>query len=411
MFDILIIGGGAAGFFTAINCADKRPELKIAILEKGKEVLAKVRISGGGRCNVTHAEFIPQNLVKNYPRGEKELLSPFHRFMCGDVMEWFENRGVPLKTEADGRVFPASDSSKSIIDCFLREIKQKNIELLTSQNVISFQKEANHWQITTSDTTFHAKNLVVTTGSNPKIWNLLAKLGHTIVSPVPSLFTFNTSDDFIRNMAGISTIAEVSLYTTDNKPLKIKNIAPLLITHWGFSGPAVLKLSAWGARILAEHQYQCILSVNWLANYEKTPHQEDILQHLQEVKQQQPKKMLQNSQVFDLPKRLWLRLLDKSGLQPAMIWAELGKSHLRTLSEVLTKSQFRIDGKSIFKEEFVTAGGVSLSEINFKTFESKLLPNLYLAGEVIDVDAITGGFNFQNAWTGGYLISESLANQ
>ncbi|WP_264846877.1 NAD(P)/FAD-dependent oxidoreductase [Capnocytophaga catalasegens] len=411
MFDILIIGGGAAGFFTAINCADKRPELKIAILEKGKEVLAKVRISGGGRCNVTHAEFIPQNLVKNYPRGEKELLSPFHRFMCGDVMEWFENRGVPLKTEADGRVFPASDSSKSIIDCFLREIKQKNIELLTSQNVISFQKEANHWQVTTSDTTFHTKNLIVTTGSNPKIWNLLAKLGHTIVSPVPSLFTFNTSDDFIRNMAGISTIAEVSLYNTDNKPLKIKNIAPLLITHWGFSGPAVLKLSAWGARILAEHQYQCILSVNWLADYDKIPHQEDILQHLQEVKQQQPKKMLQNSQFFDLPKRLWLRLLGKSGLQPAMIWAELGKSHLLTLSEVLTKSQFRIDGKSIFKEEFVTAGGVSLSEINFKTFESKLLPNLYLAGEVIDVDAITGGFNFQNAWTGGYLISEALANK
>ncbi|MDO4230007.1 MAG: NAD(P)/FAD-dependent oxidoreductase [Capnocytophaga sp.] len=409
MFDILIIGGGAAGFFTAINCAERNPNLKIAILEKGKEVLSKVRISGGGRCNVTHAEFLPKNLVKNYPRGEKELLSPFHKFMCGDVMEWFEGRGVPLKTEDDGRVFPQSNSSQSIIDCFLREMKRFDIQLFTAQNVSDFYKVENYWEVKTEDKRYQTKNLVLTTGSNPKIWNLLSKLGHTIVKPVPSLFTFNTSDKFIKDLAGIATTAEVSLFDLKDKPLKIKNIAPILITHWGFSGPAILKLSAWGARILAEQNYQCILKVNWLATTLEVPNQEEVVHYLQDVKQNQSKKMTQNTPLFELPKRLWLRLLDKAGVPHTLLWAELNKGALRALAEVLTRSEFVINGKSVFKEEFVTAGGVALSEIDFKTFESKLLPNLYLAGEIIDVDAITGGFNFQNAWTGGYLIAEALA--
>lgn len=407
-FDIVIIGGGAAGFFTAINCAERNPNYRIAILEKGKEVLSKVRISGGGRCNVTHAEFIPQNLVKNYPRGERELLSPFSRFMCGDVIEWFESRGVALKTEADGRVFPKSNTSQSIIDCFLEQVKCLGIEMFNSHNVIDFYREDAYWEVKTSDSIFRAEKLIITTGSNPKIWNLLAKLGHTIVPPVPSLFTFNTSDDFIKDMAGISTTAEVSLYDIHDKSLKIKNIAPLLITHWGFSGPAILKLSAWGARVLAECDYRCVLKVNWLCNDLQQPSKEEVLQYLQEIKQTQPKKMLQNTSFPNLPKRLWLRLLDRVGVSHSILWANLNKTSLHSLSEVLTSSRFVINGKSVFKEEFVTAGGVALSEINFKTFESKMLKNLYLAGEVIDVDAITGGFNFQNAWTGGYLIAEAL---
>lgn len=409
MYDILVIGGGAAGFFTAINSVEKNPSLKIAILEKGKDVLTKVRISGGGRCNVTHAEFIPQNLVKNYPRGEKELLSPFHRFMCGDVMEWFESRGVTLKTEDDGRVFPASNTSETIIKCFLEQAKLHKVELFTEQNVTDFHYNEKFWEIRTTKQKFLARKLVVTTGSNPKIWKILTSLGHTIVEPVPSLFTFNTSDSFIKKLAGIAVNAEVLLRDRENKSLKIKNISPVLITHWGFSGPAILKLSAWGARILAEQNYQCILEVNWLVQGEETLNQEETLLVLQETKEKQARKMLQNTPLFQLPKRLWGNLLQKSGVSPNELWSDLSKVQLRVLAETLTCSRFMIDGKSVFKEEFVTAGGVLLSEINFKTFESKFLKDLYLAGEVIDVDAITGGFNFQNAWTGAYLISEAIS--
>ncbi|GIJ94365.1 NAD(P)/FAD-dependent oxidoreductase [Capnocytophaga stomatis] len=408
MFDIIVIGGGAAGFFSAINCAEKNPFLKIAILEKGKEVLSKVKISGGGRCNLTHAEFIPQNLVKNYPRGEKELLSPFHRFMCGDVMDWFESRGVALKTEEDGRVFPLSNNSQTIIDCFTRLVKQLGIELFTSQNVVRFYQSDVGWNVETNTQTFSAKKLIVTTGSNPKIWKILSELGHTIVPPVPSLFTFNTSDLFIKDLSGIAVTSKVSLRDEEGNSLKIKNVAPLLITHWGFSGPAILKLSAWGARILAEKNYKCILEVNWLVADSEEIRTEEVISILQEIKQNHPRKMLQNTTFFNLPKRLWNRLLEKGGVNPNELWSEISKAQIRNLAQTLTCSRFKIEGKSTFKEEFVTAGGVSLSEINFKTFESKLFKDLYLAGEIIDVDAITGGFNFQNAWTGGYLISESI---
>lgn len=408
MFDIIVIGGGAAGFFSAINCAEKNPFLKIAILEKGKEVLSKVKISGGGRCNLTHAEFIPQNLVKNYPRGEKELLSPFHRFMCGDVMDWFESRGVALKTEEDGRVFPLSNNSQTIIDCFTRLVKQLGIELFTSQNVVRFYQSDVGWNVETNTQTFSAKKLIVTTGSNPKIWKILSELGHTIVPPVPSLFTFNTSDLFIKDLSGIAVTSKVSLRDEEGNSLKIKNVAPLLITHWGFSGPAILKLSAWGARILAEKNYKCILEVNWLVTDSEEIRTEEVISILQEIKQNHPRKMLQNTTFFNLPKRLWNRLLEKGGVNPNELWSEISKAQIRNLAQTLTCSRFKIEGKSTFKEEFVTAGGVSLSEINFKTFESKLFKDLYLAGEIIDVDAITGGFNFQNAWTGGYLISEAI---
>ncbi|MDO5104393.1 NAD(P)/FAD-dependent oxidoreductase [Capnocytophaga sp.] len=410
MFDVLIIGAGAAGFFTAINCAEKNPRLKIALLEKGKEVLSKVRISGGGRCNLTHAEYLPKQLVRNYPRGEKELLSPFHRFMCGDVMEWFENRGVPLKVEDDGRVFPQSNTSESIISCFLSKAKQHNIQILREQNATNLKKHTEYWEVFTQSSVFTTKKLVIATGSNPKIWQLLAKLGHTIVPPVPSLFTFNTADPFIENLAGVSVAwAEASLADTDGNALKLKNLAPLLITHWGFSGPAILKLSAFAARVLAERSYQCCLLINWLADSDGVLNQEEAFVLLQQTKQEQPRKGVQNTALYNLPKRLWVRLLERAGVNPNQVWAELNKAQLRALAKELTVCEFRIDGKSVFKEEFVTAGGVALSEINFKTFESKLFSDLFLAGEVIDVDAVTGGFNFQNAWTGAYIIAETIA--
>lgn len=408
MYDLLIIGGGAAGFFTAINTAEKHPNFNIAILEKSKEVLHKVRISGGGRCNLTNATFTPQELVKNYPRGSKELLSPFHRFMCGDTMNWFEAHGIPLKTEADGRVFPISNTSESIVNCFLNEIKKHHIELFAEQNVQAFSPTPKGWQVSTPKQTYIARNVVITTGSNPKIWQLLANLGHTIIPPVPSLFTFHTSTQWAKELSGIAVNASVSLLSKEGKSLKITETAPLLFTHTGFSGPAVLRTSAWGARVLAECNYQCLMEVNFTANVTEALSYDETLSVLQEFKQHNGRKAMQSFSLFELPKRLWSALLENAGIAPEQVWAELNKPQLRRLAEALTQYRFPIEGKATFKEEFVTAGGVKLSEINFKTYESKLHPQLYLAGEVLDIDAITGGFNFQNAWTGGYIIAESI---
>lgn len=408
MYDLLIIGGGAAGFFTAINTAEKHPNFNIAILEKSKEVLHKVRISGGGRCNLTNATFTPQELVKNYPRGSKELLSPFHRFMCGDTMEWFEAHSVSLKTEPDGRVFPISNTSESIVNCFLNEIKKHHIELFAEQNVQAFSPTPKGWQVSTPKQTYIARNVVITTGSNPKIWQLLANLGHTIIPPVPSLFTFHTSTQWAKELSGIAVNASVSLLSKEGKSLKITETAPLLFTHTGFSGPAVLRTSAWGARVLAECNYQCLMEVNFTANVTEALSYDETLSVLQEFKQRNGRKAMQSFSLFELPKRLWSALLENAGIAPEQVWAELNKPQLRRLAEALTQYRFPIEGKATFKEEFVTAGGVKLSEINFKTYESKLYPQLYLAGEVLDIDAITGGFNFQNAWTGGYIIAESI---
>ena len=408
MYDLLIIGGGAAGFFTAINTAEKHPNFNIAILEKSKEVLHKVRISGGGRCNLTNATFTPQELVKNYPRGSKELLSPFFRFMCGDTMDWFEAHGVPLKTEADGRVFPISNTSESIVNCFLNEIKKHHIELFAEENVQAFSPTPEGWQVSTPKQTYIARNVVITTGSNPKIWQLLANLEHTIIPPVPSLFTFHTSTQWTKDLSGIAVNASIRLLNKEEKSLKITETAPLLFTHTGFSGPAVLRTSAWGARVLAECNYQCLMEVNFTANVVEALSYDETLSVLQEFKQNNGRKAMQSFSLFELPKRLWSALLENAGIAPEQVWAELNKAQLRRLAEALTQYRFPIEGKATFKEEFVTAGGVKLSEINFKTYESKLYPQLYLAGEVLDIDAITGGFNFQNAWTGGYIIAESI---
>lgn len=404
-YDILIIGGGAAGFFCAINIAEKAPHLKIAILERGKEVLTKVKISGGGRCNVTHAEFLPSELIRNYPRGKKELLGPFHSFMTGDTVSWFQKRGVMLKIEEDGRMFPVTDSSQTIIDCFLAETQRLGINVLMGQSVKEILNTSESFKIITTSETFLTRKVVIATGSNPKIWNLLEQMGHTIVPPVPSLFTFNIKDERIIDLPGVATHAQVSVLSKNNKVL-LQSEGPLLITHWGMSGPAILKLSAWGARFLEPLKYHFNIEINWLNDLTK----EETLEQLLVLKETNPKQTLFKYPQLNLPKRLWQNLLKASGIAEAETWAAVSKKQLQNIAHQLTQSQFQVTGKSTFKEEFVTAGGVDLKEVNFKTFESKKIPNLYFAGEVLNIDAITGGFNFQNAWTGGYLVASSITN-
>jgi hypothetical protein len=401
-YDIIVIGGGAAGFFTAINAAGLNSDLKIAILERGKEVLTKVRISGGGRCNVTHAQFVPKDLTLNYPRGEKELLGPFHSFMTGDTIAWFEERGVSLKIEEDGRMFPVSDSSQTIIDCFISETKRFNIDVLTGQSVKTIISKNDTWNITTTTSAFLAKKVVVATGSNPKVWKLLENLGHSVIPPVPSLFTFNIKDDRISNLPGIATEASVKVILENGKTLESEG--PLLITHWGMSGPAILKLSAWGARLLEPTKYHFTIEVNWLLDKSS----KEILENLLELKLTNAKQTIQKYAQFELPKRLWQSLVNASGILTGEIWADISKEKLQQLANQLTEASFQVAGKSTFKEEFVTAGGVKLKEVNFKTFESKICPHLYFAGEILNIDAITGGYNFQNAWTGGYLVAQAI---
>ncbi len=399
--DIIIIGGGAAGFFTAINAAEMNPSARITILERGKDVLNKVRISGGGRCNVTHAEFLPKELAKNYPRGEKELRGPFHSFMTGDTIAWFEEHGVELKTEEDGRMFPQSNSSQTIIDCFLRETDRLGIQVLTKHAVQDIVREGERWLVRTSVGEFAAKKVLVATGSNPKIWGMLEKLGHSIVPGVPSLFTFNIKDDRIKELPGIATRAIVKV---PNEKLEAEG--PLLITHWGMSGPAILKLSAWGARELSGKNHFEI-EVNWLGGITAA----EALESLKEQKQDAGKQYAFKHPQFDLPRRLWQSLVTATGISEGQNWADLSNKQLKALAFQLTEAVFPVHGKSTFKEEFVTAGGVELKEINFKTFESRICKNLFLAGEVLNIDAITGGFNFQNAWTGGFLAARAMTDQ
>jgi len=400
-YDVIIAGGGAAGFFTAINIAEANPKLKIAVLERGKETLAKVRVSGGGRCNVTHACFVPNDLVKFYPRGEKELRGPFNRFGAGDTIEWFEKRGVELKTEDDGRMFPVTDSSQTIIDCFNTAVKNAAIQVLTGESIQSLYKGEHAWKIETQNGTFIADKLVMATGSNPKMWNMLAELGHTIVPPVPSLFTFNIKDPRIKDLMGVSALATVKV-----KNSKLEASGPLLITHWGMSGPGILRLSAWGALELFAKSYQFVIQVNWLNDVDLD--ECDVI--LKEIKQEHAKKTVSKKSPFDFPNRLWESLVTAANINAETKWADLTRNELQALAAQLVAGEYNVNGKSTFKDEFVTAGGVDLKEVNFKTMESKRVENLYFAGEVINVDAITGGFNFQNAWTGGFIAAESIVS-
>jgi len=426
MYDVLIVGGGASGFYAAINIAEANANLKIAILERGKEVLQKVKISGGGRCNVTNAESDAKELVKNYPRGEKELLGPLYTYNNQDTIQFFETRGVQLKTEEDGRVFPVSDSSQTIIDCLLNETARLGIKVFRQSSVIQIEPESSDehrsfWKITTIKNQYHCKKLLLATGSNPKIWKLIESLGHKIVPPVPSLFTFNIKDERISGIQGVSTHAKVDVLPKHTfRPeitLKLKSKkaektllsaeGPLLVTHWGLSGPVILKLSAWGAIVLNDLKYNFPISINWLPEY----HQESVLSLLMEIKEIEAKKTVLRTKAVEIPRRLWANLVTASGIAKDEKWADVTKDKLQNLANQLTNGKFMVEGKSTFKEEFVTAGGIDLREINFKTFESKIHKNLFFAGEVINVDAITGGFNFQNAWTGGYIAAQGITNK
>ena len=360
-----------------------------------------MKISGGGRCNVTHAEFIPNELINHYPRGKKELQGPFHTFMTGDTMAWFEERGVPLNIEADGRIFPKSNSSQTIIDCFLAEAKAFRISILKNCPVQNIVKNGSQWQVLTNTETFVAERLVITTGSNPKIWKLLSNLGHSIVAAVPSLFTFTSADLLLKDLAGIAVPATVTVFGSS-----LEADGPLLITHKGLSGPAILKLSAWGARELHQKNYRFRLQINWLLDRSTT----EILEELYSLKRAYAKQQVKTHAQFGLPKRLWHRFLNINKFPPTLSWADCSKKQLRQLATSMTAYYLDVQGKSTFKEEFTTAGGVALKEINFKTYESKVQPGLYLAGEVLNIDAVTGGFNFQNAWTGGYLVAQAIAS-
>jgi predicted Rossmann fold flavoprotein len=399
-YDVIIVGGGAAGFFAAINVAEQNPKLKVAIFERGKSGLQKVKISGGGRCNVTHAEFIPSELVRNYPRGEKELLGPFHQFMTGDTIQWFEDRGVALKIEDDGRMFPVTNSSQTIIDCFLNEAQKHKVDILYNHALKSVIHSGKDWLLETSQGEFSATKLMLATGSNPKIWKLLEQLGHTISKAVPSLFTFDIKDERIKDIPGVVALdVEVKVVGSN-----LWSEGPLLITHVGMSAPAILKLSAFGAIELAKCDYDFEIEVNFIKQS-----LDDCMEQLKTLKHDLAKKTVLKSSQFELPKRLWQKLVLASQMTIETRWADLTKFQIEQLASQLTKAVFHVTGKSTFKEEFVTAGGVNLKEVNFKTFESRLHENLYFAGEILNIDAITGGFNFQNAWSGAYISSLAMS--
>jgi predicted Rossmann fold flavoprotein len=403
MKKIVIIGGGAAGYFTAINAKESNPYLDVTILEKGKDVLQKVKISGGGRCNVTHACFEPKELVKFYPRGEKELLGPFHQFMTGDTFEWFDDRGVPLKIEGDHRVFPEANTSQAIIDCFQKAVATLGIKVLTNHGVNSVTKKDDLWSIHTKEQVFEADQLVIAAGSSKKVWELCETLDHSVIAPVPSLFTFNINDKRLVDLLGISVPnATVTITGT-----KLEASGPLLITHWGMSGPAVLKLSAFGARILADKNYQYNVAVNWLSRPT-----DKVLNVLLNLKKKEPRKtVILKSPFTEVSRRLWERFVLFSDIDKTENWADLNSAQLEKLANQLTKGIYNANGRTTFKDEFVTAGGVDLKEINFKRFESRKHSNLFFVGEVLNIDAVTGGFNFQNAWTGGFICAKALAEE
>jgi len=397
-----VIGGGAAGFFAAINAADLNPDIKVTILEKSQHLLAKVKVSGGGRCNVTHACFEPRELIKFYPRGSKELLGPFHTFQPTDMIEWLEYRGVNVKTEDDGRMFPATDKSQTIIDCFLEEAKKHGVQIRTSSGVKKIVRGEEDWIIHLADgEELHADDLLIASGSSNSMLSLIGELGHTIVEAVPSLFTFNIQDKRIEGLAGVSSAqCEVRIEGT-----KFSAIGPVLITHWGLSGPGILRLSAWAARELASVKYDFIIRVNWDTRFTK----ESCVEFLKEWKKEHLKSQVKAYSAVKIPHRLWCSILIQHPTILETRWADISNKQIDLIAEAICSTFFRVNGKSTFKEEFVTAGGVSLKEVDFKTMKSKLIPNLYFAGEVLDIDAITGGFNFQAAWTTAIVAARDVA--
>lgn len=401
---LIVIGGGAAGFFCAVNAARMDPSLKVTIVEKSNKVLSKVKVSGGGRCNVTHACFEINELIKKYPRGQNFLKRSFHWFNTKDTVEWFEERNVKLKTESDGRMFPETNSSQTIIDCLLKEANKYNVELLLNCEVKEIVAENNSFKLTTHDSRLLTCDfLCIACGGYPKSSQMewLQKTEHSFETPVPSLFTFNIPNNKITELMGVSVDnATVKIVGT-----KLQEQAPLLITHWGLSGPAVLKLSAWGARSLAEKNYHFEITVNWLGNRNENELRNEWLFFRDQFAAQK----IGNKNPFTLPNRLWLHLLRESFIDEGLRWAELTSKQQNKLIQTLTAQAFQVKGKTTFKEEFVTCGGIKLNEIDANTMQSKIVPHLFFAGEIMDVDGITGGFNFQNAWTTGWIAAKTIA--
>jgi predicted Rossmann fold flavoprotein len=403
-WDVVIAGGGPAGFFAAIRSAELNPALRVLIIERATQTLGKVLISGGGRCNVTHSCFDPAKLVNFYPRGSAELRGPFTRFQPSDTVDWFESRGVKLKTEADGRMFPITDSSSTIADCLREAAKKAGVKVQLRAGLLKVEKNPGggfrlEVRQEAKSQSIHTKKLLLATGSDPKTREIIQSLGHSIEQPVPSLFTFNIKDKRIDGLAGLS-VEHVTLHMDS-----ITQQGPVLITHWGLSGPAVLRTSAWGARVLHAKGYRSQLLINWLGDYtfEKAL---EVLQKNKDWHENARKKVSTHPAFTQIPSRLWKQLVHFAGERN---WGDLSKTELRQLATDLTAGEFTIQGRGQFKEEFVTCGGVSLKEVDFKTMESRLVPDLFFAGEVLDIDGITGGFNFQSSWTTGWLAGTALA--
>jgi predicted Rossmann fold flavoprotein len=400
---LMVIGGGAAGFFCAVNAARMNPELKVILLEKSGKLLSKVKVSGGGRCNVTHACFDIKDMSMNYPRGEHFVRKAFHQFFTTDTIEWFESRGVTLKTEEDGRMFPVTDSSQSIIDCLLREANKYGVEILMNREVVELKMDKGKWEIILkSSEVIIADFVCVASGGFSKLsqFDWVKLTGHTIIEPVPSLFTFNIPKHPLNQLMGVS----VPNATVKIQQTKLKNNGPLLITHWGLSGPCVLKLSAWGARELQQLNYHFTISVNWLGDEKE----EAVREKIKGTRNTSASRKIINTNLFQLPNRLWQFFLQQSEISDEMRWADMPAKAQNKLIQILINYELNVKGKTTFKEEFVTAGGVSLKEIDVNTMQSKLHNGLFFAGEILDVDGITGGFNFQHAWTSGYIAAKGI---
>jgi hypothetical protein len=403
---VVVIGGGAAGFFGAIACTQANPKAKVILLEAGRQPLSKVRISGGGRCNVTHACFEPGVLAQNYPRGGKALRGAFTRFQPKDMVAWLNQQGVELKTEADGRMFPITDNSATVVNCLLTAAKDAGVELRTESPVMAVYpletETGSGFEIELkSGEMLECNQLLLATGSSPRGYQIAKSLGHTIEPPVPSLFTFKIRDARLEDLAGVAVkTARVRL-----PEAKLEQTGPVLVTHWGLSGPAVLKLSAWGARFLHDRRYDTPLVINWLPEYKL----EVLQEQMQAVRSQLPRKAIATSCPFPVPRRLWERLLAATEIDHEKRWSELSNKAINQLITELTQSRYQIVGKGEFKEEFVTCGGIALKEVEFKTMESRRCPGLFFAGEILDIDGITGGFNFQSAWTTSWLAGQGMA--
>lgn len=404
-WDVIIAGGGPAGFFAAIRCAKSNPQLRMLIIEKSSQTLGKVLISGGGRCNLTHACFDPVQLITYYPRGGMALRGAFTRFQPADTVKWFEEHGAKLKTESDGRMFPVTDSAKTIADILLFEAKHAGVKVHVGMTMLKAEKSPRggfRLEVRKDAEVVHlqTKRLLIATGSDSKTREIVTSLGHSMEEPVPSLFTFNVKDKRIEGLAGVSV---------ENVTLKMDALTqrgPMLITHWGLSGPAVLRLSAWGARILFEKKYASPLTVNWLGEY-KLDSALEVLQRNKDWHENARKKVAAQPAFSQIPVRLWRQLTQFIGDKN---WGDVSKAELRKLAQELTTGQFMIQGKGQFKDEFVTCGGVKLNEVDFKTMQSRIVENLYFAGEVLDIDGITGGFNFQSSWTTGWLAGNAIGN-